>query len=231
MSVTYVTFLKIIFYLLFCLPKSCLCNFIDKSCLTLFDYSDLIYHYFFGFLEEEIRNLGYQDFLRNISMAEMHSFDIVCKVEMHEVNNAVDQAKKQLAVRYDFKGSKSSITLNSDNSITLIADDEYKMQSLSDILKEKLEKRGIPLKSLNFGKAESALGGAIRQVVTFQSGIPMEKAKELVKFIKGLKLKMQAQIQEDKVRVQGQKIDDLQAIMKAIKDQNYEFAMQFVNYK
>ncbi len=164
-------------------------------------------------------------------MAEMHSFDIVCKVEMHEVNNAVDQAKKQLAVRYDFKGSKSSITLNSDNSITLIADDEYKMQSLSDILKEKLEKRGIPLKSLNFGKAESALGGAIRQVVTFQSGIPMEKAKELVKFIKGLKLKIQAQIQEDKVRVQGQKIDDLQGIMKAIKDQNYEFAMQFVNYK
>ncbi|MFO0794394.1 MAG: YajQ family cyclic di-GMP-binding protein [Candidatus Brocadiaceae bacterium] len=164
-------------------------------------------------------------------MAEIHSFDIVCKVEMHEVNNAVDQAKKQLAVRYDFKGSKSSITLNSDNSITLIADDEYKMQSLSDILKEKLEKRGIPLKSLNFGKAESALGGAIRQVVTFQSGIPMEKAKELVKFIKGLKLKIQAQIQEDKVRVQGQKIDDLQAIMKAIKDQNYEFAMQFVNYK
>ena len=164
-------------------------------------------------------------------MAEMHSFDIVCKVEMHEVNNAVDQAKKQLAVRYDFKGSKSSITLNSDNSITLIADDEYKMQSLSDILKEKLEKRGIPLKSLNFGKAESALGGAIRQVVTFQSGIPMEKAKELVKFIKGLKLKIQAQIQEDKVRVQGQKIDDLQGIMKAIKDQNYEFAVQFVNYK
>ena len=164
-------------------------------------------------------------------MAEMHSFDIVCKVEMHEVHNAIDQAKKQLAVRYDFKGSKSSITLNSDNSITLIADDDYKMGSLTEILKEKLEKRGIPLKSLNFGTAESALGGTIRQVITFQSGIPMEKAKEIVKFIKGLKLKVQAQIQEDKVRVSGQKIDDLQAIMKAIKDQNYDFAMQFINYK
>ncbi|MDN3511618.1 MAG: YajQ family cyclic di-GMP-binding protein [Candidatus Jettenia sp.] len=164
-------------------------------------------------------------------MAEMHSFDIVCKVEMHEVNNAVDQAKKQLAVRYDFKGSKSSVTLNNDNSITLIADDDYKMRSLTEILQDKLEKRGIPLKSLNVGEPENALGGTIRQVITFQSGIPIEKAKELVKFIKGLKLKIQAQIQEDKVRITGQKIDDLQSVMKAIKDQNYDFAMQFVNYK
>jgi hypothetical protein len=164
-------------------------------------------------------------------MAEMHSFDIVCKVEMHEVNNAVDQAKKQVSVRYDFKGSKSSITLNNDNSITLVADDDYKMRCLTDILKEKLEKRGIPPKSLNFGKTEKALGGTIRQVLTFQSGIPVEKARELVKFIKGLKLKVQPQIQEDKVRVSGQKIDDLQAIIKAIKDQNYDFAMQFINFK
>ncbi|MEP9412338.1 MAG: YajQ family cyclic di-GMP-binding protein [Candidatus Brocadia sp.] len=161
----------------------------------------------------------------------MHSFDIVCKVEMHEVNNAVDQAKKQVSVRYDFKGSKSSITLNNDNSITLVADDDYKMRCLTDILKEKLEKRGIPPKSLNFGKTEKALGGTIRQVLTFQSGIPVEKARELVKFIKGLKLKVQPQIQEDKVRVSGQKIDDLQAIIKAIKDQNYDFAMQFINFK
>ncbi len=164
-------------------------------------------------------------------MAETHSFDIVCKVEMHEVANAVDQAKKQLAVRYDFKGSKSSITLNNDNSITLIADDDYKMGCLADILKEKLEKRSIPLKALNFGKEEKALGGTVRQVITFQSGIPMEKAKELVKFIKGLKLKVQSQIQEDKIRVTGQKIDDLQAIIKIVKDQNYDFAMQFINYK
>lgn len=164
-------------------------------------------------------------------MAETHSFDIVCKVEMHEVANAVDQAKKQLAVRYDFKGSKSSLTLNNDDSITLIADDDYKMGCLSDILKEKLEKRSIPLKALNFGKEEKALGGTVRQVVTFQSGIPMEKAKELVKFIKGLKIKVQAQIQEDKIRVSGQKIDDLQVIIKAVKDQNYDFAMQFLNYK
>ena len=164
-------------------------------------------------------------------MAEMHSFDIVCKVEMHEVNNAIDQAKKQLAARYDFKGSKSSITLNSDNSITLIADDDYKLTSLTDILKEKIAKRNVPLKSLNFGKVEQAVGSTVRQVITFQSGIPMEKAKEVVKFIKGLKLKVQAQIQEDKVRVSGQKIDDLQMVMKGIKDQNYDFAMQYINYK
>lgn len=164
-------------------------------------------------------------------MAETHSFDIVCKIEMHEVNNAVDQAKKQLAVRYDFKGSKASLTINSDNSITIVADDDYKLGSLTEILKEKLEKRGIPLKALNFGKTENALGGTIRQVITFQSGIPMEKAKEIVKFIKGLKLKVQSQIQEDKIRVTGQKIDDLQAIIKVIKDQNYDFAMQFINYK
>lgn len=161
----------------------------------------------------------------------MHSFDIVCKVEMHEVNNAVDQAQKQLAARYDFKGSKSSITLNSDNTITLIADDDYKLTSLTDILKEKLAKRNVPPKSLNFGKVEQAVGSTVKQVITFQAGIPMEKAKEVVKFIKGLKLKVQAQIQEDKVRVSAQKIDDLQMVMKGIKDQNYDFAMQYVNYK
>src|SRR3989337_2277830 len=103
--------------------------------------------------------------------------------------------------------------------------------SLTEIVKEKLAKRNIPIKALSFGKVENALGGSIRQVITFQSGIPVERAKEIVKFIKGLKLKVQAQIQEDKVRVSGQKIDDLQAIMKAVKDQDYDFAIQFVNYK
>ena len=164
-------------------------------------------------------------------MAESHSFDIVCKVEMHEVNNAIDQAQKQLAVRYDFKGSKSSITLNKDNTITLLADDDYKMKSLTEIVKEKLEKRGIPLKSLDFGKIETSVGSTVRQVITFQSGIPMDKAKALVKFIKGLKLKVQSQIQEDKVRVSGTKIDDLHAIIKTIKDEDFDYAMQFINFK
>ncbi|MEK7296814.1 MAG: YajQ family cyclic di-GMP-binding protein [Planctomycetota bacterium] len=164
-------------------------------------------------------------------MAESHSFDIVCKVEMHEVNNAIDQAQKQLATRYDFKGSKSSITLNKDNTITLLADDDFKMKSLTEIVKEKLEKRGIPLKSLDFGKIETSVGSTVRQVITFQSGIPMDKAKELVKFVKGLKLKVQSQIQEDKVRVSGTKIDDLQAIIKTIKDEDFDYAMQFINFK
>ncbi len=164
-------------------------------------------------------------------MADTHSLDIVCKVEMHEVKNAVDQARKQLAVRYDFKGSKSSITLNKEDSITLIADDDYKLQSLTGILKEKLVKREIPSKALNFGKTENALGNTLRQVITFQSGISMDKAKEMVKFIKGMKLKVQSQIQEDKIRVSGKKIDDLQTVMQSIKDQDYDFAVQFENYK
>jgi len=164
-------------------------------------------------------------------MAELHSFDIVCNVEMHEVNNAVDQAKKQIAVRYDFKGSKSTVTMNNDNSVTLIGDDDYKLESLKQILKEKFEKRGIPLKALNYGKIEDSVGGTKRQTITLQSGIPTEKAKEIVKFIKGLKLKVQPKIQEDKVRVSGQKIDDLQEIMKKLKDQDYDIAMQFINYK
>ncbi|MDR4496523.1 MAG: YajQ family cyclic di-GMP-binding protein [Candidatus Scalindua sp.] len=164
-------------------------------------------------------------------MADTFSFDIVCNVEMHEVKNAVDQAKKQLTVRYDFKGSKSSITLNDDNSITLIADDDYKLGSLTDILKARLVKRDIPLKALILGKVEKAFEGNVRQVVTFQSGIPMEKAKELVKFIKGLKLKVQSQIQEDKVRVSGKNKDDLQAVIQAIKEKKYDIEMQFINFR
>ena len=164
-------------------------------------------------------------------MADTFSFDIVCNVEMHEVKNAVDQAKKQLTVRYDFKGSKSSITLNDDNSITLIADDEYKLGSLTDILKARLVKRDIPLKALIFEKVEKAFEGNIRQVITFQSGIPVEKTKELVKFIKGLKLKVQSQIQEDKVRVSGKNKDDLQSVIQAIKDKKYEIEMQFINFR
>ncbi|MDR4505167.1 MAG: YajQ family cyclic di-GMP-binding protein [Candidatus Scalindua sp.] len=164
-------------------------------------------------------------------MADTFSFDIVCNVEMHEVKNAVDQAKKQLTVRYDFKGSKSSITLNDDNSITLIADDDYKLDSLTEILKARLVKREIPLKALIFGKKEKAFEGNVRQSITFQAGIPSETAKELVKFIKSLKLKVQSQIQEDKVRISGKNKDDLQTVMQAIRDKKYEIEMQFTNYR
>ena len=164
-------------------------------------------------------------------MAETHSFDIVCKVEMHEIKNAIDQAQKQIAVRYDFKGSKSSITLNKDDTIILFAEDDYKLSALTEILKEKMAKRNIPLKAITFGKTEDAVGGTKRQTVTLQSGIPTDKAKEIVKCIKNLKLKVQAKIQEDQVRVSGQKIDDLQMVMKELKDMDNDFAMQFINYK
>ncbi len=164
-------------------------------------------------------------------MADTYSFDMVCDVEMHEVKNAVDQAKKQLAVRYDFKGSKSSITLNTDNSITLIADDDYKLKSLTDILQERLAKRNIPSRALIFGNTEKAFEGNIRQSITFQSGIPTEKAREIVKYIKSLKLKVQSQIQEDKIKISGKKKDDLQEVMQAIKDKKYDIEIQFTNYR
>lgn len=164
-------------------------------------------------------------------MAETHSFDIVCKVEMHEIKNAIDQAQKQIAVRYDFKGSKSSITLNKDDTIILFAEDDYKLSALTEILKEKMAKRNIPLKAFTFGKTEDAVGGTKRQTITLQTGIPTDNAKEIVKVIKNLKLKVQAKIQEDQVRVSGQKIDDLQMVMKELKDLDNDFAMQFINYK
>ncbi len=144
-------------------------------------------------------------------MAETHSFDIVCKVEMHEIKNAIDQAQKQIAVRYDFKGSKSSITLNKDDTIILFAEDDYKLSALTEILKEKMAKRNIPLKALTFGKTEDAVGGTKRQTITLQTGIPTDNAKE--------------------IRVSGQKIDDLQMVMKELKDLDNDFAMQFINYK
>jgi len=123
------------------------------------------------------------------------------------------------------------IEYSKEDSITLIADDDYKLESLTEILKEKLVKRKVPSKALNFGKTENALGNTLRQAITFQSGIPTDRAKEIVKHIKGMKLKVQSQIQEDKIRVSGKNIDDLQAVMKSLNDQDYDFAVQFENYK
>ena len=139
-------------------------------------------------------------------MADEHSFDIVSRVDMQEVTNAVQQSVKEIQQRFDFKGSKSSIELNKEAAeITLVSDDEYKLKSLIEILKAKLVKRNVSLKSLGYGTVEKAAGDTVRQIVTLQQGLSMERAKNIVKLIKDTKLKAQAEIQKDQVRVRAKK--------------------------
>jgi uncharacterized protein YajQ (UPF0234 family) len=165
-------------------------------------------------------------------MADEHSFDIVSRVDMQEVSNAVQQSVKEISQRFDFKGSKSSIDFDKDKAeITLIADDDYKLNSLTEILKAKLVKRNVSLKSLNFGKIEKAAGDKVRQVVALQQGIPAEKAKDIVKLIKDTKLKVQSEIQKDQIRVRAKKIDDLQSVIKMLKGKNFDFHAEFINYR
>jgi uncharacterized protein YajQ (UPF0234 family) len=165
-------------------------------------------------------------------MADEHSFDIVSRVDMQEVSNAVLQATKELGQRFDFKGSKSGIELNKEKSeITLTADDDYKLTSLTEILKNKLVKRNVSLKSLSFGNIEKAAGDTVRQVVTLQQGISTEKAKDIVKLIKDTKLKVQSEIQKDQVRIRAKKIDDLQAVIKVLKEKTFDFYVEFINYR
>ncbi|MFQ5454967.1 MAG: YajQ family cyclic di-GMP-binding protein [Nitrospirota bacterium] len=159
-----------------------------------------------------------------------YSFDIVSKIEMQEVKNAVDQAQKEISQRFDFKGSKSRITLESDD-IIIISDDEYKLKSVIDILQSKLVKRKISLKALKYGKMEDALGSTVRQRIELQQGIPQDKAKEIVKEIKGAKLKVQSQIQGDMIRVSGKVKDELQGVITFLREKDFEIDMQFVNYR
>ncbi|MEJ2684215.1 MAG: YajQ family cyclic di-GMP-binding protein [Candidatus Sulfobium sp.] len=165
-------------------------------------------------------------------MAEEHSFDIVSKVDLQEVLNAVQQAMKEIQQRFDFRGSKSDIDLNRDkHEITLVSDDESKLRSVTDILQTKLVKRGISLKALSYGKIEQASGGTVRQVVTLQQGIPVDKAKEIVKLIKDAKIKVQGEMQKDQVRVRAKKIDDLQTVIKTIKEKDFGIHIEFINYR
>jgi cyclic-di-GMP-binding protein len=163
-------------------------------------------------------------------MAAENSFDIVSKIEMTEVTNAVSQAMKEIGQRFDFKGSKSSITQEKD-ALVILSDDEFKLKSVVDILQGKLVKRGVPIKNLTYGKVEPAQGGAVRQRVTLQQGIPTDKAKEIVKAIKDAKLKVQASIQADQVRVSGKSRDDLQAVISLLKGREFGIELQFTNYR
>jgi hypothetical protein len=165
-------------------------------------------------------------------MADTFSFDIVSEVNLQEVDNAVNQARKEIGQRYDFKGSKSSIELNTKEKIlVLVSDDEFKLKSLVDVLEEKLIKRGVPIKALEFGAVEQAAGNTVRRVVTLRVGIDKENAKVIVKIIKDLRLKVQAQIMDDQIRVSGRAKDDLQAAMQAVRAAELTFAVQFTNYR
>lgn len=160
----------------------------------------------------------------------MPSFDIVSKVDMQEIDNAVNQAIKEIAQRYDFKGSKSEITQEKD-AIKVLGDDDYKLKAVIDVLQSKLHKRNISLKSLQYGKAEAASGGMMRQIITIQQGISKEKGKEIIAVIKESKIKVQAQIQDEQVRVTGKNRDDLQEAIQLLKGKDIEVDMQFVNFR
>jgi uncharacterized protein YajQ (UPF0234 family) len=162
-------------------------------------------------------------------MAE-HSFDVVSSVDLQEVKNAIAQALKEIGTRFDLKGSNSDITLTAEE-LTLSSADEFKLKAVRDVLETRLVKRNVPLKALTFGTVEKALGQTARQKVTLQSGIPTEKSREIVKIIKGSKIKVQAAIQADQVRVTGKSLDDLQTVMQVLKQSNLDIDMQFKNYR
>jgi uncharacterized protein YajQ (UPF0234 family) len=165
-------------------------------------------------------------------MADSFSFDIVSDVDLQEVDNAVNQARKEIAQRYDFKGSKSAIDLNvKEKMITLLSDDDFKIRSVLDVLQSKLIKRNVPVKALTYSAVEPAAGGTVRQQITLQVGIDKENAKRIVKMIKETRLKVQAQIMDDQVRVSGRVKDDLQSVMTMLRQADLDFAVQFTNYR
>jgi cyclic-di-GMP-binding protein len=165
-------------------------------------------------------------------MATQASFDITCGVDLQEVDNAVNQARKEVAQRYDFKGSRAAIEFSrAENTLTLVADDEFKLSALWEILQGRMVRRGVPVKNLAAGAIERAANDTVRRVVTLQQGIPSETAREIVKFLKDRKLrKVQAAIQADQVRVSSGSKDDLQEAIRLLREHDFGIALQFGNY-
>ncbi len=163
-------------------------------------------------------------------MASEYSFDIVSKVDLQEVDNAVYQSMKEIKTRYDFKGSVSQIKREGQDVI-MISEDQYKLKSVNDILSQKLVKRGIPLKALSYSNIQETRGGTVTQKISLQQGIPTEKAREIVKIIKSMKLKVQSSIMGDQLRVKGKNKDELQAVMKHLRESKLQIDMQFTNYR
>jgi uncharacterized protein YajQ (UPF0234 family) len=165
-------------------------------------------------------------------MAQQFSFDVVSEVDAQEVDNAVNQAKKEVEQRYDFKGSHTSIELNQkEKTVTLTTSDEMKLRALTEILNAKMIKRGVSLKALEYGAPQHAAGDTLRSVVKIKHGLSSEQAKEITKLVKDTKMKVQAQIQGDAVRITGKSKDDLQIAIQTIKGKDFEFPLQFTNYR
>ena len=163
-------------------------------------------------------------------MAQENSFDIVCKIDLQEVDNAIQQVMKEIRTRYDLKGSKSQVG-REENEIHLLADDEFKLKSVVEMLNQRLAARRVSLKGLTFSKPEEAAGGAVRQKIALQQGIPTEQAREIVRIVKGTGKKVQASIQGDMVRVRGKNKDDLQVVMQVLRGSSLSIEMQFENYR
>ncbi|MFI5394836.1 MAG: YajQ family cyclic di-GMP-binding protein [Candidatus Binatia bacterium] len=160
----------------------------------------------------------------------MPSFDIVSQVDRQEIDNAVNQTRKEIGQRYDFKGTKTQLTLEEDR-IQILSDDDFKVKAVVDILQSKLVRRNVSLKALVYGKIEPAAGGLAKQTLTVQQGVDIDRARQIVKLVKDSKLKVQGQIQADQVRITGKKRDDLQAVIQLLKAQDLGLPLQFVNYR
>jgi cyclic-di-GMP-binding protein len=160
-----------------------------------------------------------------------NTFDIVSKIDLQEVSNAIQQAMKEITTRFDLKDSKSQIALEGKDAIILHSADEYKMKAVNDVFQQKLVKRGVPLKGLTYGTIEPAAGSTVKQKITMQQGIPIEKAREIAKLIKESKKKVQASIQGDLVRVSGKDRDTLQEIIALLRQKDFGIDMQFTNYR
>ncbi|MEJ7639251.1 MAG: YajQ family cyclic di-GMP-binding protein [Singulisphaera sp.] len=164
-------------------------------------------------------------------MADNHAFDIVSEINTAEMHNAVVQAQHEIAVRYDFKGTRASIEYNKkDNALTLMADHKGQLDTVIQMLKEKMAKRGVAVNALKRGKMEEATHDSVRETITLHIGIESDDAKKMVKHIKGLGIKVQAQIMDTKVRVTGKKLDELQAVIADLKENGPEYPIQFVNF-
>ena len=163
-------------------------------------------------------------------MAKNESFDITSTVDMQEVDNAINQTNKEIRQRFDFKKSIAAVS-QEDGNIKIVGEDDFRIRSVVDILETKLIRRGVAVKNLDFGKVADASGGNVQQVITIKQGIDKETAKKMVKDIKNLKIKVQAQILEDQVRVSGKKRDDLQEVIAFLKTQDYKQELRFTNYR
>ncbi|MFA6541479.1 MAG: YajQ family cyclic di-GMP-binding protein [Bacteroidota bacterium] len=165
-------------------------------------------------------------------MPQQNSFDVVSEVDMQEVDNALNQTRKEIAQRYDFKDTKTSIDFNQkEKELTVLSDDEFRLKAVIDVLQNKFVKRGIALKTLKYGDVEPASGGMARQKISLQVGIDKENAKKLVQVIKDTKLKVQAQIMDDQVRVSSKSRDDLQSVIAILRTAEFPLPIQFINYR